>query len=154
MTKTTETNTDRGWLIFLTIGAMNIIQGALLAFGRGEVVQNSIQRLVGSSWVELESSNPPFAAYIGDLLMLLGLFLAGFGLLVMAIAFTGYRRRQHWAWYSMWLVPAFYMMGAAILFETGEMYLSDDLSYELFAFLLVAALLVQVVDSRSFRPNR
>ncbi len=142
------------WLIFLIVGVINVVQGSLLMFFGGEVEQNTVQRLVGLPWAQLAASNPPFAAYVEDLLMIVGLFLAGFGLLAGVIACTGYRRRQPWAWYSMWIVPAFYLIAAVMLFERGEIYFSDDLSYEFFSFLLLATFLTQLLGARSFRRSR
>jgi hypothetical protein len=142
-----------GWLVFLAVGAFNVFQGAYLALAGGESVQSSIQSIAGVPWSELVRSAPSTAAYINDLLMIVGLFLAAFGILAMTVAVTGYRRGHAWAWYVMWLVPLFYSITAALLFARGEIYFSDDLSSELFAFLLVVSFLVQALESPGFRAR-
>ena len=141
----------KAWMLFMIIGAVNAVQGSLLMVFGGEVEQETIQRLVGSTWAELQASNPPLAGYVDNLLLIVGLFLGSFGLLTVAIACTGYRRRQVWAWYAMWIVPAFYLVTALLLFSEGEIYFTDDLSYEYFAFLTAIALIVQTVEARAFR---
>lgn len=140
-----------GWVVLLAVGVFNAVQGAVLAALGGEAVQESVANLVGVPWSDLVSSTPAVAAYVNDLLMIVGLFLAAFGVLVAAVAATGYRRRRPWAWYSMWVVPVFYSITAVVLYAKGEVYFSDDLSSELFVFLLVLAFLVQAAEWRGFR---
>lgn len=146
-----ESRGSGGWVVLLAMGLFNAVQGAFLALLGGEAVKESVANLAGVPWSTLVSSTPAVAAYVNDLLIIIGLFLAAFGVLVAAIAATGYRRRHIWAWYSMWVVPVFYLLTAAILYAKGEVYFSDDLSSELFAFLLVLAFLVQAVEARGFR---
>lgn len=143
-----------GWVVFLAMGLFNAVQGAFLALLGGEAVQQSIANLVGVPWPTLVSASPAVATYVNDLLMIVGLFLASFGVLVALIAATGYRKRHVWAWYSMWAVPVFYLLTAAILYARGEIYFSDELSFELFAFLLALAFIVQALESRGFRRKR
>lgn len=140
-----------GWIVFLAIGIFNAVQGLiLLAFG-GEAVEDSILGVTGSSWAQLQGSNPGFAAYVGDLLTILGLFISTFGVMIAAIALSGYRRGRFWAWCTMWAAPVFYSLTALILVVKGDIYYSDDLSIELFLFLLVISLLVLAVEAPSFR---
>lgn len=139
-----------GWVVLLAMGLFNAVQGAILAVFGGEAVQGSIQSIVGVPWAALLGSAPAVAAYINDLLIIIGLFLAAFGLMVAAIASTGYRAGQRWAWYAMWVVPFFYSLTAAILYAKGEIYFSDDISFELFAFLLIMSFLVQLGERRAF----
>ena len=153
MTKTTG-DTRGGWLVFLAVGAFNVFQGAYLALAGGESVQGSIQSIVGVPWSELVQSAPSTAAYINDLLMIVGLFLAALGLMTVVVAATGYRQGHVWAWYTMWLVPAFYSITAVVLYAKGEVYFSDDLSFELFAFLLAISFLVQALESSEFRARK
>ena len=129
----------------------NVAQGLILVVFGGEVVQGSVQGLAGVPWGELVIFNPALAAYINDLLMILGFFISAFGFLVAAIAFTGYWAGRPWAWYFMWAAPVFYFLTAVLLLAKGEIYFSDDLSSELFGFLLVVTFLVQTLEARSFR---
>ena len=150
MTEGQSESRDGGWVVFAAMGMFNTAQGLLLLIFGGEVVQESFRNLVGVPWAQLAEANPAFTAYVNDLLMILGLFLAAFGLLVVGIAITGYRRKRPWAWYIMWTAPAFYLMTAAILLARGEIYFSDDLSVELFSLLLALSLLIQVAERPSF----
>lgn len=143
-----------GWVVFSAIGIFNVAQGLVLILFGGEAVHESVESLVGVSWPQLVATSPSFAAYINDLLGIVGLFLAAFGFMVFAIASTGYKRLRPWAWYSMWIAPVFYLLTAMILFAKGEIYYADDLSFELFTFLLVLGFLVQVAEARSFRIGR
>ena len=140
-----------GWLVFFAIGAVNAVQGVLLLVFGGEAVEDSIVGVTGSSWSQLQGSNPAFAAYIGDLLTILGLFIAAFGVMIAAIALSGYRRRRLWAWCTMWAAPVFYSSTALILLVKGDIYYSDDLSIELFLFLLAISLIVLAAEAPSFR---
>lgn len=143
---------DPAWPVFLALGAINVVQGCLLVLFGGEVETDTIRRVTGIAWAQLVVSQPSMAAYIDNILETAGLFLSGFGLLVMAIAATGYRRASRWAWYTMWFVPAFYSMIGYILFREGEFFIySDDLTVEAFVFMLVAAFIVQLLAYRSFR---
>lgn len=154
MTKAEHGWFDPGWLFFLVLGAINVMQGSLLILFRGEVETDTIHRVTGITWNQLAASYPSIAAYIGNLLETAGLFLSGFGLLIMAIALVGYRRTQKWAWYAMWLVPAFYSLTIYILYREGELFIySDDLTAEFFAFMLVTAFVIQLLTYRSFKTG-
>lgn len=140
-----------GWLVFSVLGALNLFQGIVLIIFGGGAVQDSILNLTGLSWTQLEAASPNLAGYVEDLLMIQGLFLAGLGLLVLGIAVTGYRRKQAWAWYVMWMAPFFYLAAALILYAKGEIYFSDDLSFEFFALQMSLAFAAQLAEALAFR---
>jgi hypothetical protein len=143
---------DPAWPFFLALGAINVVQGSLLILFGGEVEMDTIHRVTGMAWGQLVISYPSIALYINNLLETVGLFLGGFGLLIMAISATGYRRARKWSWYAMWLVPAFYSLTAYILYREGEFFIySDDLTAEFFVFMLIAAFAVQLLSYRSFK---
>ena len=143
--------TGVGWLVFAVTGALNVVQGAVLILFGGEAVQDSIQGVTGVPWSLLLVATPSLAAYVNDVLMILGLFVAAFGAMVLAVSVTGYRRGEPWAWYLMWAAPVFYLLTSVILLVKGEIYFSDDLSIELFSALLLLSFVVQVFDRGSFR---
>ena len=137
--------------MFVAIGAFNMVQGAILLVFGGEAVEDSLLGAIGLSWSQLLVSDPGLAAYVGDILAMLGVFITAFGVMIAAVAVSGYRQMRPWAWYVMWVAPAFYSLTAAILFLRGDIYYSDDLSVELFLFILVISCLVLVAEARSFR---
>ena len=63
--------------------------------------------ITGMTWEQLEAASPNATAMIDLKLRLGGVQFLFLGLFSMAIALTGFRRWERWAWYTMWLYPLF-----------------------------------------------
>jgi hypothetical protein len=55
----------------------------------------------GGSWAELARTSPATAGYISVLFRMYGVFNVVFGFLASAIAVTGFRRGETWAWWAL-----------------------------------------------------
>lgn len=93
------------WMIFLALGILWLVVGLMQAFQPDELLETDAQRVTGMSWSELEASSPEATELVSYHYFEMGLLKISWSLFVLAIALTGYRRGERWAWYTMWLVP-------------------------------------------------
>lgn len=85
------------WIVFLLIGLI------ILAISLQSILVVAGSTLDGRlDWL---TSNPEVLEFVGHLFRALGVWQLAVGLLVLAVAVTGYRNRQPWAWVVMWVVP-------------------------------------------------
>jgi hypothetical protein len=82
---------------FLPIYAA-IILGLVLLGGRD---------FSGNKWAELVAFSPSAAAYF----VISAVSILGLGLFGMAVSRFGFRSGQRWAWYVLWYLPAFGVLG-------------------------------------------
>jgi hypothetical protein len=138
------------------IGLLNLVDGLILAvFGAG-AEQDTIRRLLGTTWDELSTSSPAFAHYVNAQTIIIGLLLLGFSLFIVTVSLTGYRRGHRWAWYAMWNATVYYVLTSFILIREGEFFTSDALTPEFLVFCLVATALFQLMGYPHFfaKPGR
>ncbi|HEY1157635.1 MAG TPA: hypothetical protein VGE95_15275 [Arthrobacter sp.] len=76
-----------------------------------------------------------------------GLASAGLGLFGMLIVLAPYRRRERWAWYTLWFYPVFWMLHLAGNLPPGN----DHVHQVVFIALSLIGLLLPV---RAFFPLR
>jgi hypothetical protein len=93
------------WVIFLALGILWLVVGLMQAFHPDELLETDAQRVTDMSWSELRASNPEAAELVSYHYWEMGLLKISWSFFVLAIALTGYRRGEKWAWYTMWLVP-------------------------------------------------
>jgi hypothetical protein len=85
------------WVVFLLIGLIILV--------------SSLQNIIFLPLVTPEgrldwlTSDPEVLDYVAMHFRILGVWQLALGLLVLAIAVTGLRQRQLWAWTVMWIVP-------------------------------------------------
>ena len=92
-------------MIFIALGLLWVVVGLAQAFFPDELLETDAQRVAGMSWSELRSSSPEASELVRYHSWETGLLKLNWSLFVLAIALTGYRRGERWAWYTMWLVP-------------------------------------------------
>ncbi len=142
------------WLGFLVIGSLNLVDGLILAIFGASAEQDTIRRLLGTTWDELSKSSPAFAHFVNIQSTIIGLLLLGFSLFIVIVAVTGYRRGHKWAWYAMWNAPVYYTVVSLILIREGEIVTSDALTPEFLVFCLIATTLFQLMGySHFFRSS-
>jgi hypothetical protein len=121
----TETFFERhAWKVLLFFGFFMSLIGLpdLLAGGSfynsGDV--RLVQAITGMTWEQLEATSPNAAAMIDFKVRMGGLQYLFLGLFSMAIALTGFRRGERWAWYTMWLFPSFFTLHSLVIFRAYE----------------------------------
>jgi hypothetical protein len=72
------------------------------------------------TWEQLEATSPNAAAMIDFKVRMGGLQYIFLGLFSMAIALTGFRRGERWAWYTMWLFPFFFALHSQVTLRAYE----------------------------------
>ena len=93
------------WVIFLALGLMWMVVGLVQVFSPDELLETDAQLITGMSWSELKASSPVATDLVRFHYGLMGLLKTSWSLFVLAIALTGYRKGEKWAWYTLWLAP-------------------------------------------------
>lgn len=95
-------------------------------FGLADIALASIadptvtEAVVDLSPAEVQNSQPNLANLIDLLIRLSGLFSFSFSLLFMVISYTGFRKGERWAWYTLLYLPIVYIL-IPLLFLTVEL---------------------------------
>ncbi len=76
--------------------------------------------IIGMGLSEFEVSNPNFFNLYDFYFRAGGWSDMGFAYFVIAISATAYRKGEKWAWYILWVVPAFFLGHAAIAMNFGQ----------------------------------
>lgn len=87
---------------FVAWGAMAAaLPDHLLGPGGKPILSAGYEGFTGGSWPELVSTSPMTAGYLGVLFRMYGVYNVVFGLMAVAIAVTGFRRGERWAWWAL-----------------------------------------------------
>ena len=98
----------------------------MAVFGLADIALASIadptvtEAVVDLSPAEVQNSQPKLANLIDLLIRLSGLFSFSFSLLFMVISYTGFRKGERWAWYTLLYLPIVYIL-IPLLFLTVEL---------------------------------
>lgn len=95
-------------VIIVLFGVGDIQMGGS-TFAGGEAVLFS--GITGMTWDEFRAADPAGARFIDSQVRIGGVELLLVGALTLAIAIYGLRRGQRWAWLTMWLWPAWLVLG-------------------------------------------
>jgi hypothetical protein len=112
------------WKVLLFFGVFMSLIGLpdLLAGGsfynKGDV--RLLHGITGMTWEQLEAASPNAAAMIDFKVRMGGLQYLFLGLFSIAIALTGFRRGERWAWYTMWLFPFFFALHSLVILRAYE----------------------------------
>jgi hypothetical protein len=97
------------WMVFTGLSVI------LIAFGLGDLASGGstyslgetvlFNRLTGTTWAALLSTDPGAAALIDHQVRTGGTDLAIVGVLNLAVSITAFRRGERWAWIAMWVWP-------------------------------------------------
>lgn len=113
-----------GWLQRNSWWGLMAMAVVLAIFGVTDIVVGSAADpgiplgLVGLSPPELRAESEAGYRILDFFTRTQGLALIGFGLLGSAVLLYAYRRDQRWAWWSMWVLPA-WSAGVFILYFTA-----------------------------------
>jgi carbon starvation protein CstA len=111
----TETFFERHvWKILMGVSLIIGFFGVSDMVGGASDLQNGetvlIHSITGMSWNELQAASPKVANLIDVKFRMDGATLATIALLSMAVCLTGFRRRERWAWYTLWAIPLWMML--------------------------------------------
>lgn len=106
---------------------------------------DSVSSTTGVTWDEVVSEQATAMTLLRGISRVAGLAFLGFGLLVIAVAIVPFRRGERWAWFVLWVVPAF-MVGLLIHEREGDF-------VQMPAILLAMSLAGLVLPYRVFYPK-
>ncbi len=89
-----------GWLIFLILGVLVIAFAGYNAFFIPRIEPTDPN--LGWAWL---TNDPEVIEYIKFNFRNQGIWLLGYGLLLIATAAGGMRQKQKWAWVGLWSLP-------------------------------------------------
>ncbi len=130
-------------------------------FGLADIALGSIadptvtEAVVDLSPAEVQNSQPELANLLDLLIRLSGLFSFSFSLLFMVISYTGFRKGERWAWYSLLYLPIVYIL-SPLLFLTVELVPGRPPPQPTLTlpFLAVIALIALFLPYRKFFPKK
>jgi hypothetical protein len=88
---------NNSWTVFLLLGML------ILAFSLHNII--TIPLFFEDDHWDWLTRDAAAIEYIRALFRIQGLWQMGFAALILVTAVGGYRRRQSWAWYALWIVP-------------------------------------------------
>ncbi len=147
------------WLVILIAdvgllawGAMaGLVPERLLGPGSTSILPAGYEGFTGYSWQELATTAPKAAEYTTLLFRMFGIYIVAFSLLAIAIAVSGFRRGERWAWWAL-------LVGNTIGFIAPMAY--DQIvravgPFELSEYLGLAAIYGSLAITAAFRtPER
>lgn len=97
------------WFVILLADAGLLAWGAMAALvpdrlpgpGSTPILTAEYESFTRGSWSELANASPRVAEFIMLLFRMYGVYIVAFGLLVIAITVTAFRRGDEWAWWAV-----------------------------------------------------
>jgi len=90
---------DVGLLAWAAMAA--IAPEHLLGPNAAPILHAEYEGFTGNSWSELASTSPMTASFMTLVFRMYGFYGVAFSLMAIAIAVTGFRRGDHWAWWAL-----------------------------------------------------
>ena len=120
MDRKTETRLHGyAWKIFLGVSVLIAFFGVGDVLGGGATFVDGesvlFQRLTGTTWADLQATDPGAANLIDWQVRASGTNLLIMGILMVAVSFTGFRKGDRWAWYAMWVWPLWTILAILLL---------------------------------------
>lgn len=97
------------WILLFAMGLLLVIAGlSYIAIGFSERPNQEASLWEGriSTAPLLEESPPQLSPIFGQVLRAWGIFELGFGVFVIAVTLISFRKRERWAWFVLWVLPA------------------------------------------------
>jgi hypothetical protein len=105
---------DAGLLAWVAMAAL--VPERLPGPGSTPILSAGYEGFTGGSWQDLVATAPKTAEYSTLLFRMYGIYGVGLSLLAIAIAATGFRRGEQWAWWAL-LVGNTIGFGAAMVYD-------------------------------------
>jgi len=112
------------WTVFALLSVIVVL------FGVGDIAMGGsayadgesalFSGITGATWDELKAADPAVARLIDGHVRSGGTHLLFIGLLSLAVSVFGLRRRQRWAWLTMWRWPLYLVLGVTTLAMTEK----------------------------------
>lgn len=106
------------WILLAIVGVLFIFDAFVYLAGINPDPP-MFQSLLGQSLSSFSSSFPKAGATITALFQAWGVTTLGFGVFTIAISYVPYRKGERWAWYIMWFLPVFLLLGAIANYMLG-----------------------------------
>lgn len=106
------------WIIISAIGVLTILGGLPHALGVN-TDPTTAESIVGIALSDLKALNPMFFDLYDFYFRFGGWSDVGFAFLMTVISSTAYRKGERWAWYTLWIVPIYFLGSAAIIMSVG-----------------------------------
>ena len=136
------------WILLFAIGVIFLVSAVPATLGIPDPA--TVERIAGMTVNELKVSSPGFYNLYLFYFRFGGLSDIGFAFFITAISVTAYRKGEKWAWYALWVLPAYFIASAAISMSV-ESNLSLLLPETTFAILSLVGLLLPY---RKFFPSK
>lgn len=143
---------DVGLLAWAAMAAL--APGRLPGPGSTPILTAGYEGFTGGSWQALVNSSPKTAEYTTLLFRMYGIYGVGLSVLAIAIAASGFRRGERWAWWAL-LVGNTIGYGAAMVYDqivraVGPFELSEYLGLA----VIVGSLVITVPSRRTRELTR
>jgi hypothetical protein len=137
------------WVLFFVIGMLFLVSAVPHALGIN-TDSKTAESIAGVTLDELKSSNPSFFDLYDFYFRFGGLSDLGFAFLITIISLTAFRKGEKWAWYSLWILPAFFIGGILIVLSIEK---ANSLLIPL-ALFTILSLLGLLLPYRKFFPKK
>lgn len=107
---------------------------------------DAVASTTGVPWDEIIEEDETAVTLLRGVSRVAGLAFLALGILVVTTASIPFRRRQRWAWFALWVVPAF-MLGLLLHEREGDFVAMP-------AILMVLSLAALLLPSRAFFAER
>lgn len=101
-----------GWKVMLVMGIYVIILGLLWLFGTAGMMAPGFTSATGQAWSNFVAGHPKVADYLIMTGRLSAAFGLAIGILVVFVAWNGYRKAEKWSWYAFLVVGTIAWGGA------------------------------------------
>ncbi len=137
------------WVILLAAGLLWLVVGIVAVFQPEGIFETDAQSVTKMPWSELKASSPLAADFVIFVYGQMGLLKISWSFFVLAIALTGYRRGEKWAWYMMWSVPVLLVSDALF----SSIFIGDISQTLSFIPITTITLLGLILPYRKFFPK-
>jgi hypothetical protein len=139
-------------LLFMFIGVEGVRMGGSTYAGE-EAVQ--FETITGTTWEKLQADSPGVARLIDSQARSGGVTVAGGALFSLALALFGLRRRQRWAWFTMWVWPLLLAVMATMVLLSEKTPGTEGIPATVIvqAVILIITVALLVLSYRKYRPS-
>lgn len=136
-----------GWVLLFVVALLTTLSGLFVWIGSGPA---TFEADTGVAWDELSRVFPSVATQFATAQQGSLVGTIAVGLFALAITYFPFRGGQRWAWFTMWVLPAFMVPGSVSLARTEN---QAAIAFLGVAFILIAVA-GQVLSIRAFFPKR
>jgi hypothetical protein len=100
----------KAWILLAVMATVMILFGLMVYFtDPAQQASTPIQGSKCCNGLVLADNAPPLVIdYVAEIAKYMGTFMVGAGIFALALIVVAYRRRERWAWVSLWYLPALF----------------------------------------------